>query len=84
MLNKIVCKRCAEEENLDLDVSSLGDIVVKRTDNREWTTDDEKNWLAGFVFCNADITSLPEQANVKGLPPRWCIYSLEHIVSQPC
>jgi hypothetical protein len=84
VLNKVVCKRCVCEEHLELDVSTMCESKVRvvSTDNREWTEKDEEHWLAGFVFCNADIASPPERADVGELPPRWCPYACEHVVSR--
>ena len=71
MLSKEVCRSC-------IDSRWGGSASV-------WREHDDAEWERGVVSCGVDI--LPRDfwsARVHELPPEWCPYAVEHVVSQEC
>jgi hypothetical protein len=75
-LDKRVCRICINEHRAD--TNTLGGLP------REcflWNDGDEYGWSHGLtVCCGSEM-----MADVTRPPPKWCRYSLEHVVSEkPC
>jgi len=76
MLNKKICYRCVRERYVD----------EMFNDGGEFTTLAGKSmWLQTHFQCGTVHGVLHWEMNyVKGWPPVWCPYALEHLVSMKC
>jgi hypothetical protein len=75
MLNKEVCKRC----------------MNAHPDDGKWDRVNTADWKNGEVYCPFELSEAFMKNNLLGdiliahvdaKPPPWCVYSLEHVVSE--